>query len=208
MELADDIAYGIHDMEDAIVTGVVVEQDFRAAVIDKLAEINDTFLNELIPSLSEKLFSDYHYKQKEAIGSLVNYLITSIEVVDSNETKGTEFSEPLLRFQAQLPPAPQAVLQVFKDFVFAYVIKQPNIQRLEYRGQQIVMELFEALASDPKRLLPTNTAKRWQQAGESGLNQYRVISDYVSGMTDEYATRLYKSLFSPNSVAEIAKGIW
>ena len=60
------------------------------------------------------------------------------------------------------------------------------------------MELFEALASDPQRLLPSNTASRWDFALANGLNEYRVIADYVAGMTDEYANRLYQTLFIPS----------
>jgi dGTPase len=53
-------------------------------------------------------------------------------------------------------------------------------------------------------LLPRNTSLRWQQAGElmdSESAQFRVIADYISGMTDEYATRLYNHLFLPKSNA-------
>jgi len=59
------------------------------------------------------------------------------------------------------------------------------------------MELFEALTSDPLRLLPSNSAKRWQLAKDNQENHQRVIADYVAGMTDEYATRLYQTLFIP-----------
>jgi dGTPase len=89
------------------------------------------------------------------------------------------------------------VLQIFKDFVYQFVIKQTSIQQLEYRGQQVVMELFQALSSDPERLLPKNTAMRWLKAKENKLNHHRVIADYVAGMTDEYATKLYQTLFLP-----------
>ncbi|RGP39405.1 dGTPase [Altererythrobacter insulae] len=58
------------------------------------------------------------------------------------------------------------------------------------------MELFEALSSDPMRLLPSNSAKRWQQAVDDNKNPQRIIADYIAGMTDDYATRLYQSLFS------------
>ena len=108
------------------------------------------------------------------------------------------FSEPLLRYNAKLPVKAATALQIFKDFVFSFVIKQTSIQQLEYRGQQIVMELFEALASDPTRLLPKHTTQRWLYAKDNNLNKYRVIADYVSGMTDDYATQLYQSLFMPS----------
>ena len=197
MELADDIAYGIHDLEDAIVTGVVQRQDFERHVIEKLQTIDDEWLQQLTFDLSDKLFSQKTYQQKEAIGGLVNYLITAIELCDINDGGEVSFQETLLRFNAVLPETTAEVLQIFKDFVFQYVIRQTSIQRLEYRGQQIVMELFEALASDPQRLLPASTAKRWLEASRNYDNPERIIADYVAGMTDDYATRLYQTLFVP-----------
>ncbi|WP_448212260.1 anti-phage deoxyguanosine triphosphatase [Colwellia sp. MEBiC06753] len=198
MELADDIAYGIHDLEDAIVTGVVNRNDFEQHVIKRLANVGDSWLTEYCANLTDNLFSEHHHKQKDAIGGLVNYLITAIELLEV-ETPSQTFEENLLKFNAKLPIAAAQVLQIFKDFVFEFVIKLPSIQRLEYRGQQVVMELFEALSSDPERLLPTNTVKRWRQACEQGENPQRIIADYVSGMTDGYATRLYQTLFLPIS---------
>ncbi|MEC8374789.1 MAG: dGTPase, partial [Pseudomonadota bacterium] len=64
------------------------------------------------------------------------------------------------------------------------------------KGQLVVMELFEAFASDPARLLPENTQVRWRNEQDAG-NGMRVLADYISGMTDEFATRLYASIFSP-----------
>jgi len=200
MELADDIAYGIHDLEDAIVTGVVNQHDFNSQVIKKLIELDDSWLSQYCQSLTSKLFSEQNYLQKDAIGGLVNYLITAIELTDLNERNSdVVFEEPLLRYNATLPKVTKQVLQIFKDFVYNFVIKQTSIQRLEYRGQQIVMELFEALSSDPLRLLPNNSAKRWQQSKDNDENAYRVIADYIAGMTDEYATKLYQALFLPNA---------
>jgi dGTPase len=197
MELADDIAYGIHDLEDAIVTGVVNQQIFDENVIKRLLKIDDQWLHDYSLSLADNLFSPQRYKQKEAIGGLVNYLITAVELDDINATKVCNFQEPLLRYNAVHPLIAAQVLQIFKDFVYKFVIKQTSIQQLEYRGQQVVMELFQALSSDPERLLPKNTAMRWLQATENKLNQHRVIADYVAGMTDEYATKLYQTLFLP-----------
>lgn len=199
MELADDIAYGIHDLEDAIVTNVVNRNDFDQQVITKLQQINDPWLKKYSKTLTDKLFNHAHHLQKDAIGGLVNYLITAIELTDLNEQCDVNFSEPLLRYNATLPKETAQVLRIFKDFVYNYVIKLTSIQRIEYRGQQVVMELFEALSSDPMRLLPNNSAQRWLHAKENGHNHQRVIADYIAGMTDDYATRLYQSLFNAGS---------
>jgi len=202
MELADDIAYGIHDLEDAIVTRVVNREDFDREVIKKLQLINDVWLQEYSETLTEKLFSDQHHLQKDAIGGLVNYLITAIKLTDLNLGDDIKFAEPLLRYNATLSEPTAQALKIFKDFVFYYVIRLTSLQRLEYRGQQIVMELFEALSSDPVRLLPTNSAKRWQQAVDNKQNSQRIIADYIAGMTDDYATRLYQSLFNAHAATE------
>lgn len=200
MELADDIAYGIHDLEDAIVTGIVKQQDFESQVIEKLNILDDTWLNQYSKTLTSKLFSEQHHKQKDAIGGLVNYLITAVELTDLNERySDVNFAEPLLRYNATLPKVTMQVLQIFKNFVYKFVIKQTSIQRVEYRGQQIIMELFEALSSDPLSLLPNNSAKRWQKAVDNNENAYRVIADYIAGMTDEYASRLHQTLFVANT---------
>jgi len=198
MELADDIAYGIHDLEDAIVTGVVSRNDFKHQVIQKLLALDDSWLTEISQTLTVDLFSQKHHRQKEAIGGLVNYLITAITLVDLNDDPKIHFDEPLLRYNAQHPTIAKQALQIFKNFVYQFVIKQTSIQRIEYRGQQMVMELFEALASDPCRLLPPNAAQRWQDAKNSDENTHRVIADYVAGMTDDYATNLYQTLFVPS----------
>ena len=202
MELADDIAYGIHDLEDAIVTKVVSRNDFDREVIHKLQKIDDVWLQEYSATLTDKLFSDHHHLQKDAIGGLVNYLITAIKLTDLNEQDDLSFVEPILRYNATLSTATAQVLKIFKDFVYHYVIKLTSLQRLEYRGQQIVMELFEALSSDPNRLLPSNSAKRWQQAIDNNENSHRIIADYIAGMTDDYATRLYQSLFNAHGASD------
>lgn len=193
MELADDIAYGIHDLEDAIVMGIVNQQQFYQEVTLPITELADFPLSRSISALTEKLFSNLHHERKDAIGGLVNAFITAIEIDNLHE----QFSESLLKYNAIFPEQFQKALNIFKGFVFKRVIKKSDIQLLEYKGQQVVIELFEAFASDPERLLPENTKQRWLVAQQSN-NGLRVISDYISGMTDGFAARLYNNLFSPS----------
>lgn len=191
MELADDIAYGIHDLEDAIVMGMVDSAQFQASVIQPIKALNVPWLSEHIDSIPDKLFHSEHHIRKNTIGALVNCFITSIEL-----TKLDIFEHPILDFNAQFHDRYKQALDVFKLFVYQHVIRQPDIQILEYKGQQVVMELFEAFSSDPERLLPLNTRKRWHNAKEAG-EENRVIADYISGMTDEFASRLYSNMFVP-----------
>jgi dGTPase len=194
MELADDIAYAIHDLEDAIVMGIVNQSQFYQEVVEPMLKLDLDWMNKNIATLCEKLFSHHHHERKDAIGALVNCFITNIEISEI----APAFEEDLLKYNAAFPNYFNQALSLFKAFVFNRVIRKPEIQMLEYKGQQIVMELFQAFASDPQRLLPDNTRQRWVDANNAG-NGHRVIADYISGMTDGFASKLYGSFFMPST---------
>lgn len=190
MELADDIAYGVHDLEDAIVTATVTPEHWRALAQPQMEKL-PTDIASALSHISTKLFIPEHHIRKDAIGALVNLLITSIELYQVLP----DATDPLIRYNARLPESEQQLLQLLKSFVYEAVILSPDVQRGEYKGQQIVRSLFDAFSSEAERLLPANTKKRWLMS-DSEQQKMRVICDYVSGMTDEYALRMHQQLFA------------
>lgn len=196
MELADDIAYGVHDLEDAIVMGIVNRDEWQEAVASKIAECGDPWLEERIGHISELMFGSHH-QRKDAIGALVNTLLTSITISPTIQNGADFFNEPLLQWNAYLSEPMERALNILKQFVSIYVVKKPDIQLSEYKGQQLIMELFEAFASDPERLLPENMRVCWKKMQQQEGNEHRIIADYISSMTDGFAQRLYGTLFQP-----------
>ncbi|MCW9698238.1 anti-phage deoxyguanosine triphosphatase [Avibacterium sp. 20-129] len=186
MELADDIAYGVHDLEDAIVVGVIHLHQWQDALL-QLKNSPSQWIKANIESLSAKLFSAHHYERKNAIGALVNYFITNVRWKIH-----PEFDDPLLRYNAELPEDVISVLKVFTDFVWRYVIRDVNTQRIEYKGQRMLTEMFQIFESDPERLLPRNTVARWKNAAPN--QKKRIICDYIAGMSDAYAIKVYQQL--------------
>ena len=192
MEIADDIAYGVHDLEDAIAMGIISKSLWQEKVATQLAEIDDFCLTDQITEITNNLFSQQHFKRKDAIGALVNALITSIEIKKVDE----QFTDPLLAYNAYLTAAMFSVLNILKQFVLKYVIKSPDLQILEYRGQQIVMELFEAFNAGPMRFLPEPIKCLWEAQNGDESREKRVLADYISSLTDNHALRLHARLFS------------
>ncbi len=196
MELADDIAYAVHDLEDAIATGKVNVDDWQLYALPQLAAIDSPWLKHHLTSLTARLFARTESERKDAIGELVNTFITQSTLVRHD----APFEADLLRYEVRLPDEFAAILQTLKHVIFTRLIREPYMQQIEFKGQKLVIELFEAFVSDPLRLLPETTQDLWRKAQNEGLSTERVICDYLSGMTDEYAYKTYQRLFSPTAI--------
>lgn len=196
MELADDIAYGVHDLEDAIAMGLITREAFRKLVgEDKCAifieYLKNTYPNESQINIYEETISNLFGKSKSRkryISRLVHYFIAHVKI-----EKIPGFVEPLLHFNAVLPEKEKDFLDSLKTLIQQKVIKSARVQHLEFKGQKMVISVFEAFASDPESFLPEDTYEEYNAAGENT----RVICDYVAGMTDAYLLRTYERLFSP-----------
>lgn len=188
MELADDIAYGVHDLEDALALGLVERQAWQEQVIDALTDLPSNPISDQIDDYTNQLFSSNAKDRKHAISRLVGFLIRSIGIEDIGC-----FAAPLLRLQARMEPVAHRVLLLIKKFVMDHVIFRPELQMLQYKGQRVVVRLFEIFAANPKRLLPVPVYAQFEEI------EYRAIADYLAAMTDVSAGKLYHKLLSPTS---------
>ncbi|MCC5854349.1 MAG: dGTPase [Idiomarina sp.] len=192
MELADDIAYGVHDLEDAVVTGTMTKLNWLEFMTPRIASLPET-LQTLVTKLGEQLFSTEHHLRKNAIGAFVNVFVTTVTVAEVLPAA----DEPLIRYNAVLPEAQRQLLNTLKSVVFEFVIHKPEIQQLRYRSQNMLLQLFSAFHAEPTRLLPHNSKMRWEAAyaAEGQVGADRVLCDYIAGMTDDYAGHMYRRMF-------------
>lgn len=187
MELADDISYGVHDLEDALALGFITTPVWQEEVLNKLD--GDDVISKDRDFYQSHLFSDSNKDRKYAISKLVRYFIHEISIERQHI-----FETPLLDMKASMSDDAERTLNILKNLVFKHVIKRPEVQTLEYKGQQLILRIFEVLQDNPSRLLPSTTYEKYSHAD----NKNRVICDYISGMTDSYATKLYHKLFTPD----------
>jgi dGTPase len=178
MDVADDIAYGVHDLEDGIVLGLITG-DHWGKIRDSLDRVwAHRFHLGNVASLQRRLFSDDASTRKRAVGALVNAFITSSQL-----TSISRFQDPLLAFNADVEQPARIFLKALKDLTATHIVGLQSVQTMEYRGRFVVMSLLEALSSDPTRLLTPIAAVDYQMAQHDDARQ-RVICDYVASMTD------------------------
>ncbi|MFY7698218.1 MAG: anti-phage deoxyguanosine triphosphatase [Legionella sp.] len=192
MDIADDIAYGVHDLEDAIHLRLIDREQLDTLELRQL--FSATSLAAMQEQLLDSLFDPAPHVRKQAIGEMVNYLITATQV----QITHPEFINDLLKYNIELIAEAKALLDYLMHCVYRYVIDSQEARTFEYGGQTVVLRLFEAISSNPTSLLDNKNRILFNEADTQQQAQ-RVVCDYIANMTDEYAHRMHERLFGFNT---------
>jgi dGTPase len=189
MECADDVAYAVSDLED-IFARRLVQMD---GVLQELEGFFKQFRERIGDSNLKldhfKLLDGYgSHERKYFCGKLINLFIDNARI-EFDEM----FEHPLLRFSVAFPSEFRELLRTLKQAAYHLVVKQAPVQQLERRGQRIVGLLYQALIVDPKCVIPTGA---WTSLGSED-SEARKVCDYIAGMTDPYAEKIYRRLYVP-----------
>lgn len=183
MELADDIAYAVHDLEDAIAVRMV-DLTIKPEIAKIFASAPDFADNK---DICDQLFSNKIFERKNIIGSLVNYFISNVELKFL-----PQFNCNLLAVNATLSANAKNLLDKLKYIVWIHVINEVKTQRIEHKGQQMIVTMFDIFLNEPKRLLPRNIVQNFDQLNQS--EQARLVCDYIASMSDARARRIFNEL--------------
>jgi dGTPase len=192
MDTADDIAYGVHDLEDAIHLRLINPSHLDTQEFRQL--LANTILEKQQDRLMNSLFSEDLFLRKQTIGEMVNYFITSTQIITVNEA----FENNILKYNIALTPEADALLKYLMRCIFQNVIDSQEARTFEYGGQTVVLRLFDAISSNPASLLDNKNRELFKQA-EDETSAFRVVCDYLANMTDEYAYRMHERLFGFNT---------
>jgi dGTPase len=194
MDVADEIAYGVHDFEDGIALNLINRDDWDDIVNSEFdAEWAASVKLGSSENVAGQLFSQDHNsaeERKRAIGGLVNALISSVRLEEH-----AEFQHPLVRYYVTYDGPAKKLQEALQKVIFRNIINSQPVQTLEYRGAVNLLALFRAIESDPEHLLGGVFRERLK--GANGPDRLQVIADYIAGMTDEYATKMFERMFVP-----------
>ena len=186
--LADDIAYNNHDLHDGLRVKLFTEKDIRALPVvgDCYAEVD-----ALHPGLDG--YRRRHEALRRVFGVMVGDVIDTSKAIlthadpkDVNDIR--HLGRPAIRFSGVL----FAQLKEIREFLFTRMYRAPSVMRMRQDVTRVVEELFPFYMTHSD-LLPDRWQKDVAQAqGDTKLA--RLVSDYISGMTDRFALEQHARL--------------
>ena len=190
MELSDDIAYAVHDLEDAIALKIINAEDFRLWANENNIEGYMKYIDDL--------FGTNHPKRKKVISDMVHRFIDSVEV-----KKQGLFKEPLIDLKAFVKEDISKEISALKRLTYKKVVNKYEIKTIEFRGGRLISELFDILNQNTEKLLPERYINRIKENPQ--VPKERFVCDFIAGMTDNYASMLYDRIFTTNSGSIFSK---
>jgi dGTPase len=202
MDFADDVAYSVHDFEDAIVSGHLIPEQLvglgkRDEVLQQIASWSggayETYeLAEALEALQANEFWLRSYDgSSKALGTLKNLtsaMIGSFVLDTTRRTLESHTGASLTRYQAELvvPERVGAEIAVLKGIVAVFLMNHESRRGYYERQREQLTELADALLAKNGENLDPYCTDAWQQAiGER--QQRRVIVDQVASLTDQSA---------------------
>jgi dGTPase len=182
--LADEIAYNNHDIDDGLRSGLITtaqldEVDFYAC---HRSEVEAAYpgitgrraIHETIRRMINALIVDLIHASELRIGD------ACLKSIDDVRSAG-----PLITFSDEM----RNKAALLKRFLRENLYQHYQVNRMTSKARRIIKELFDAFMQEP-RLLPPD-----YQVPTDVQKQARKVADYIAGMTDRYAMREHRRLF-------------
>ena len=199
MDWSDDVAYSVHDAEDAVHSGLLDLAEFRspAAQEELIAIARERYAPDRdVHALSEAMgrLTRLEYWPGQFDGSMsslvelktfTSYLIGRFCVSAQIATQIEYGSEPLTRYAASLvvPGEVRDEVSVMKAVAVKYVMNRPGADAEYARQRELIAELVHGLTLDEGRSLEP-WLKPTYDAASSDAQRFRVIIDQVASLTD------------------------
>ena len=190
--LADEIAYNNHDIDEGLRSGLLTTAQLDE--IDFYARHRKD-VERSYPGISGR--RAIHETIRRMINALVVDLInTSRSRIDEAQLKSVDDVRSALPMIAFSDEMNREAVQL-KRFLRQNLYQHYQVNRMTSKARRIVRELFEAFMQEP-RLLPPDYQVDAQRSEDSEVlhTQARKVADYIAGMTDRYAMREYRRLFT------------
>ena len=189
--LADEIAYNNHDVDDGLRAGHLDVETLAAAAFfhEQYEAVRARWpaltgrrvIHETVRAMINRQATDLLDTSRVAIDA------ARPESVDAVRAHG----RPLIRFSTEMAERHRELKRLLMQRLYRHY----RVHRMSKKAQRIVKGLFEIFFDDP-RTLPLDVQRRLDDRGRDPAERARLVADYVAGMTDRFAIAEYRRLFA------------
>ena len=183
--LADEIAYNAHDIDDGVRSGLIeLAQVQQVPLFGRFSEQAARANVELVHKPRRWLYETVRLMLSGQIYDLMDSTQAAIALAAPADVQAVRNCPPLVQFS----PAMQQETAQLKAFLFASLYRHPRVLETMDKARQVVGDLFAAYVNDPAAM------QAGADASAPQAQTYRRVADYIAGMTDRFASREHQRL--------------
>ena len=179
--ISDDIAYNSHDLEDGLKANLFKLEELNS--IPVLSEIiyqhkkklkkfkKELVLRQIIRDIINEMVKDIIQNTKK---NIKKENIHELKDIQNNKYAVVFFSKKMRDFDLSI-----------KEFLRAKMYYSKNVLKKTKKGKIIIKKLFSLIKKNPSKFINKNVLK--------SVSKERAVCDFIAGMTDRYAIRIYNS---------------
>ncbi len=192
--VADEIAYNNHDVDDGLRSGLITMT--QLADLELFGE-QYRQVSSQHPGLSGRV--QVHEIVRRMINRLVvdliensTRLLTESAVSSIEDVRGA--AGPLIMSSESVRRQSRELKQFLREHLYAHY----RVRRMTLKAHKVIESLFAAFMDDPRLLPPQYQSKSGADDGAAPVSvRARIVADYIAGMTDRYAIQEHQRLFDP-----------
>lgn len=213
MDLSDDIAYSVHDFEDAIFNGYVDAGELGARVnhdelVDSMFEwIGGEFTHDELIAAFDRLDNlevwvdtwDGSRVAQAKLKNLTSQLIGRFAHAAVHATREAYPQQSLVRFGGNVivPAEVRAEIAVLKGIVAAFVMTTNSRQPVYTQQREVLTELCDTLFEQGPAVMDRHFADDWNATSDEAVRR-RIVVDHVASLTDQSAFAWHNRLCGGN----------
>ncbi len=190
VDLADEIAYLAHDVDDGLKSQMLTVDDLnRSRLFREAAAAARAASPRAEPGVAR------YQTVIRMIDAMVSDLLTNISAeLERDSIRGVDDVRRAGRALASFGPAIAPMVEELKQLMRERLYRHYRVSRMTGKAGRVLERLFETYLGEPRQM-PDHVLRRIEADGEPLA---RVVADYIAGMTDRFALDEYRKLFDPD----------
>ena len=209
MDFSDDVAYSVHDFEDAVVEGFIQLEELRGstqerAIVKEIERWNgNRIASDDLAAALDRLHTNHYWldswsgtpRDAAQLKNLTSSVIGSFVSRTTAATLQANVDSSFARYAADVvvPLEVEAEIAIFKGLASYFLMSLGERVGYYDNQRQLLKELADVLLAANGKHLDGYSLDAWQKA-KTDAQQHRVIVDQIAVLTDAAAVKMHESL--------------